>query len=163
MSKFIKNNATPDQAKYYSTQAHVRKLVYNRNYENTLLKMLDRYANAMADVRIEISQSIQNSQANLRIGTRDDLERVAQAIERIEFRQLRQENEIHEIREEQERILTAIEQLSRFINRSIVIPGRSRRLKLYMNQQARLLVNIDRKRHYISKDEAEKIYLLVFR
>ena len=171
LSKFIQNNATPDQARYYSTQAHVRKLVYNRNYENMLLDRLDRYANAVADVRIEINQSIQNSQANLRIGTRDDLERVAQAIERIEFRQLRQENtideirthqvqqgnEIHEIREEQARILTALEQLSRFINTSIVIPGRSRRLKLYVNQQGRLFVNIDRKRHYISEDEANQI------
>ena len=108
MSKFIKNN---------STHSHVRKLVYNRNYENTLLERLDR-----------------NQPINLRIGTRGDLERVTQAIERIEFRQLRQENEIHEIREERERILTTIEQLSRFINHLIVIPGRSRHLKLYMNQ-----------------------------
>ena len=157
LSKFIRNNATPDQAKFYSTQTHIRKLVYNRNYENTLLERLDRYANSVADVRIEINQSIQNSQANLRIGTRDDLNRVVQAVERIEFRQMKQENEIHEIREEQKQIITTLEQLSRFVNTSIVVPGRARRLKLYMNQQGKLFINIDRKRHYISDDEANQI------
>lgn len=157
LSKFIRNNATPDQAKFYSTQTHIRKLVYNRNYENTLLERLDRYANSVADVRIEINQSIQNSQANLRIGTRDDLNRVVQAVERIEFRQMKQENEIHEIREEQKQIITTLEQLSRFVNTSINVPGRARRLKLYMNQQGKLFINIDRKRHYISDDEANQI------
>lgn len=157
LSKFIRNNATPDQAKFYSTQTHIRKLVYNRSYENTLLERLDRYANSVADVRIEINQSIQNSQANLRIGTRDDLNRVVQAVERIEFRQMKQENEIHEIREEQKQIITTLEQLSRFVNTSIVVPGRARRLKLYMNQQGKFFINIDRKRHYISDDEANQI------
>ena len=86
LSKFIRNNATSDQARYYSTQAHPRKIVCIRSYETTLLRKLDRSANTAGDVRIELNQVIQDSQYEMRQETRADLERVIATVERIEIR-----------------------------------------------------------------------------
>ena len=157
LAYFAKIDLQDGRARIFSNSRFIRKLVFFKDFENELLRRLTRYVNSGADLRISMIEHIRDSQIEIRREVRQGLESLNQRID-LDLQETRNniqrlENRVDEV----ESTLTAIQQLLKLITShlSILLPNRTRKLKVYLGRDNLPFVNLNKSRHYLSEDEAK--------
>ena len=172
---FLRAHATKAQAEMFSNTDFRRKLIYRMNFRDELINRLDHFVESIPNARVQLIQTIETSQTEIQRQTLERLEELNVNVNELRQVQVEQANalaehliqheqqanaieEIHQIQIEQaqefERLRTALERIAEMIGQRIQLPGRNRLLQVYAGREDRPYVNLDRRRHYLTEEEA---------